>query len=89
MTERPALMVRDFSDLVCRALAEYIERHHPGLIAVVEQELSATYEQKPLPMLQAVAEDREVQSMITRARAPGKKNAAPKDKSARLTSQKL
>ncbi len=52
---RPDLALRDFSDLVNRALAEWIEKHYPGLIARVEKELQAEIAQQPAPQL-AVAE---------------------------------
>ncbi len=52
---QPALGIRDFSDLITRALSDYIERQYPGLIKEIDQLLrqGAT---RPAPMAQMVSE---------------------------------
>lgn len=55
---RPALGLQDFSDLLTRALSDYLERHYPGFIAEVERELLAPAARLPAPAaMRAVAED--------------------------------
>jgi hypothetical protein len=49
----------DFSALVTAALKEYLNRHHPGLIEEVSEELKAAA-RSPAPVVLLVAEDKAV-----------------------------
>lgn len=79
---RPALMLRDFSDLVNRALAEYIERHHPGLLDEVRSALAKGYPERAEDTHRIAAEDAEVRAIIA---PPGRstRQKTPRPKTSR------
>jgi hypothetical protein len=67
---RPVLALRDFSDLLSRALSDYLEAHYPGLIAEVDTELSRGAYTETKPDQDARAAETEQPVNVAKGTAP-------------------